>query len=422
MFRAPRGTQDLLPEEAPYWRRVEEVIHQVCRRYGYRLIATPTFEETSLFVRGVGQGTDIVEKEMYSFEDKGGESLTLRPEATAPVVRAYLEHGMHALPQPVKLYSIISIFRYERPQAGRLREAHQLNVEALGEMDPALDAEVLCLALDLYRELGLSGLSLQLNSTGCPRCRPAYIQELKRYYLGHLGQICSDCQLRYGKNPLRLLDCKVDRCQPILAGAPNIRSHLCPECAGHFVQLLKYLDLLGLPYTINPRLVRGLDYYTKTVCEVWAPGIGAQNAVGGGGRYDGLARELGGRPTPGIGIAMGIERIVMTMKSQSIAVRPEEPPRVFLAYLGQPAKEAALRLSATLRAAGLSAICSFGDRSLKAQLKQAGNSGAAYAVILGEEELKRGLVTLRDMARSQQVSVEIEGLPDRLRPTEAGNV
>ncbi|MEA3459875.1 MAG: histidine--tRNA ligase, partial [Chloroflexota bacterium] len=364
LYKAPRGTRDILPEDQPHWRLVEERIHRICQLYGYRKINIPIFEETSLFERGVGEGTDIVEKEMYSFIDKGGTELTLRPEFTAGVVRAYLEHGMHVLPQPVKLYSIGPAFRYDRPQAGRYRQFHQFNVEAIGVQDPALDVEVMSLAKQFYEELGFKELSFQINSIGCPRCRPRYLKVLVEYYEQHLDEICDDCRRRLKRNPLRVLDCKNEACQPIIAGAPPILDHLCQECREHFDALRRYLDLLGWPYTINPRLVRGLDYYTKTVFEVWAEGIGAQSALCGGGRYDGLAEELGGNPTPGVGFAAGLDRTILAMRKQGIEVPSLPAPQVSLAYLGQEAKEAALRLLASLREAGISVACAFGERSL----------------------------------------------------------
>ena len=418
MYKAPRGTQDILPQDQPYWNYVKETAVRILHLYGYQPIDTPIFEETSLFVRSVGETTDIVEKEMYTFEDKGGVSLTLRPEFTAGVVRAYIEHGMHVWPQPVRLYSIGPAFRYERPQAGRFRQFHQINVEAIGEQDPALDFEVMSIAWQLYEELGFKGLSFQVNSTGCPKCRPGYVKVLREYYQSRVDEICDDCKRRLERNPLRLLDCKQDRCQPAIAGAPRITEYLCDECAEHFQALRSYIDLVGWPYTLNHRLVRGLDYYTKTVFEVWAEGIGAQNAVCGGGRYDGLAEELGGPPTPGVGFAAGIERIVMTMKYQGIQVPPLESPRVFIAYVGDEAKREAIKLAHTLRIRQVGAICALGNRSLKSQMKRADKSGVLYTIILGEEELARQALTVRDMRNGQQLEISadsvVEWLKDRL--------
>ncbi|HHH42393.1 MAG TPA: histidine--tRNA ligase, partial [Chloroflexi bacterium] len=317
-FQRPTGTQDILPEEQPYWEHVRSHAVRLARQAGFERIDVPIFEATDLFARGIGTATDVVEKEMYTFEDKGGNSLTLRPEFTAGVVRAYIEHGMHVRPQPVKLYSLGPVFRYDRPQAGRYRQFHQLNLEILGTQDPAADLEIMLLVWELYAGLGFQGLSFQLNSTGCPRCRPGYVEVLKAYYQKHIDEICDDCRRRLQTNPLRVLDCKAEQCQPVIAAAPPIGDHLCDECADHFATLREYLDLLDRPYILNHRLVRGLDYYTKTVFEVWAAGIGAQAAVCGGGRYDGLAEILGGPPTPGVGVAAGIERIVLVMKAQGV--------------------------------------------------------------------------------------------------------
>jgi histidyl-tRNA synthetase len=407
MYKSPRGTQDILPEEQPYWRHVRRRIAQVCALYGYEPIDTPLFENTEIFARGVGEGTDIVDKEMYSFLDRGGDNLTLRPELTASIVRAYIEHGLARRPQPVRLYGLGPCFRYERPQAGRYRQHNQLSVEGLGEMDPALDVEVMSVAWHLYADLGFRNLTFQINSIGCPRCRPSYLERLVAYYRPYQEVVCPDCQRRLVKNPMRLLDCKEEQCQPIIAGAPYSTDYLCPECRQHFETLQRYLKLLQRPYTFNHRLVRGLDYYTKTVFEVWAEGIGAQNAVCGGGRYDVLAELLGGPPTPAVGFGSGIERIILTIKQQQVAVPPLPVPVALVAYHGPAAKEAALALLARLRAADIPAVSTYGERSLKAQLRQAGALGVSYALIIGEEEVRAGTVTVRDMARSQQQAVPL---------------
>jgi histidyl-tRNA synthetase len=397
VYLAPRGTIDILPEDQPYWLHLYDQIRRVVALYDYQRIDVPAFEETALYVRGVGEGTDIVDKEMYNFTDKGGREIALRPEFTAGIVRAYLEHGMRTLPQPVKLYSTGPIFRYERVQAGRYRQHTQFDIEVLGSLDPAVDLDVMSVAWQLYSELGFRGLAFQLNSTGCPACRPAYIRELVAYYEPRRGQVCEDCRRRLERNPLRVLDCKVPTCQPIIAGAPHITDHLCPECAAHFEALRGYLDALERPYTLNHRLVRGLDYYTKTVFEVWAQGIGAQNAICGGGRYDGLAQELGGPPTPGIGFGSGMERIVLLMKEEGIAVPGAPAPQVVLVYHGQEAKTRCVQLITDLRAQGVRAALGFDDRSFRAQLRNANRLGAAYALILGEDELATGQVVLQNM-------------------------
>ncbi len=415
LYKAPRGTLDILPEDQPYWRHIYQTIHHLCSLYGYEQIDTPMFEETHLFARGIGEATELVEKQMYTFEDRGGTSLTLRPEFTAGVVRAYLEHGMYVRPQPAKVYSLGPTFRHERPQAGRYRQFTQWNVEAIGEMDPAVDLEVMVICWALYEEMGFSGLSFELNSTGCPRCRPAYLRFLEAYYRDHIDEICDDCRRRLELNPLRVLDCKADVCQPIIAEAPQILGYLCDECADHFATLRQYLDALDRPYRLNHRLVRGLDYYTKTVFEVWAAGIGAQNALCGGGRYDGLAEELGGPPTPAVGFAAGLERIVLTMKEQDVEAPPLPAPAVFVATLGQEAKTAGLRLLAELREAGLGAVSTFGDRSLRAQLRQANRQKVSYAVILGEQEVESGQATVRSMADRQQWEVSLAELVECLK-------
>ena len=402
MYKAPRGTADVLPQDQPYWRYVEGKAAHICHLCGYRHIDTPIFEDTRLFVRSIGDETDIVKKEMYTFEDRSGTNMTLRPEGTAPVCRAYLEHGMHNLPQPVKLYYIAPIFRYERPQAGRYRQHHQFGFEAIGDIDPALDAEIIDMAWQFYASLGLEGFSLKLNSIGCPKCRPKYIEELKRHYVPYRTQLCRDCQTRLGRNPLRLLDCKQDSCQPAANSAPHSLDYLCSECTEHFKRLQGYLDLMGIPFEVTHRLVRGFDYYTKTVFEIQPKEEGAQSALGGGGRYDGLIEELGGKPTPAIGFAAGIERVILNIKKQTIAVPPLSHPDVFIAYVGQEAKKQALKLVVQLRKAGIGATTPFGDRSLRSQLRQANTLGVNQTLIIGEEEIRTDTVLLRDMTKAEQ--------------------
>ncbi len=409
-YQRPSGTQDVLPEDQHHWAHVRARAARLALLAGFERIDVPIFERTELFTRSVGEGTDIVDKEMYSFTDRGKHEITLRPEFTAGVVRAYIENGMHVLPQPVKLYTFGPIFRDERPQAGRFRQHTQFNVEILGELDPAADLEVMLLAWDLYADLGFSDIGLQLNSTGCPQCKPGYIQELKEYYAQHAGRICDDCRRRLDRSPLRVLDCKADGCQPIIEGAPDIMDHLCEECEDHFTELRQSLDLLGRGYTINQRLVRGLDYYTKTVFEVWAAGIGAQSAICGGGRYDGLAEALGGRPTPGVGFGSGLERIIMVMQHLGIDVPQLPGPRVFLAHLGHAAQRRSLQLAQELRGAGVGAWLAFGERGLKAQLREANKRGVRFAVILGENELASGQAAVRDMESSEQSSIDLAAL------------
>lgn len=413
-FQAPRGTQDVLPQDAPFWRYVVDTIHKVTALYGYEQVDVPMFEESAIYVRGVGEGTDIVDKEMYTFRDRGDTELTLRPEFTAGVVRAYIQNGMGVWPKPVKLYAIGPCFRYERPQAGRFRQHTQLTVEALGEQDPALDVEVMSVAWQLYAELGARNLSYQINSTGDPKCKPAYVKALVDYYNQHLSEICEDDHRRLARNPLRVLDCKVPSCQPVIEGAPHFLDYLCDDCATHFATLRSYLDALQRPYTINHRLVRGLDYYTKTVFEVWAQGIGAQNAVAGGGRYDGLAEMLGGPPTPAVGFATGLERVILTLKEQGTQVPALPHPQVSVVSLGQQARLEALRLTSALRAAGIAAAEAFGSKGMSAQLKNANRLGAAFALIIGDNELSRQVGLVRDLQSGAQEEKPLSGIVEYL--------
>jgi histidyl-tRNA synthetase len=404
-----------LPQEQGYWSFIKKKVSDICELYGYQRIDTPTFEDARLFVRSIGEETDIVEKEMYSFEDKGGDLITLRPEGTAPVCRAYVEHGMHTLPQPVKLYYIAAIFRYERPQAGRYRQHHQFGAEAIGDSDPALDAEIIDMAWQLYANLGLKGLTLSLNSIGCNKCRPKYLDSLKSYYSQHKESLCPDCKRRLLKNTLRLLDCKNPTCLSLSEKAPRSIDFLCQECAEHFDKLSRYLKLLDIPFSLSHRLVRGLDYYTKTVFEVTPQGeSGAQVAIVGGGRYDNLIEQLGGKSTPAVGFATGIERLVLNLKRQEVAVPNVPTPSVFMACLGNEAKEKALELISQLRKAGISTVGTFGDRSLKAQLKQANASKARYTIIIGEDEVKSRTVVLRNMAKGEQKTISIDKLVSSL--------
>lgn len=409
-YKRPTGTLDILPEDRPYWRFLEQTIHELMRLYGYQQIDVPVFEYTELYVRGVGEGTDIVEKEMYTFLDKSNDSLTLRPEFTAGIARAYVEHHMYKGPQPVKLYAIGPVFRYERPQAGRYRQHTQVSVEAFGEQDPALDFEILSLAHHLFTRLGFRDLYFQLNSTGCPVCRPRYVEALKAYYMAHYDEIDQDCKRRLQRNPLRVLDCKAEQCQPVIAGAPNILDYLCDDCRTHFERLRMYLDDAGLKYVLNPRLVRGLDYYTKTVFEVWAEGIGAQAAICGGGRYDGLVAEIGGPEVPGIGFGAGWERIILAMKAQGITPPPLPGLDVLVAHFGAATKPVAVRVATQLREAGIATWLAFGERSLKSQMREANRLGVRYTVIVGEDELSRQAATVRDMVTGVQQEVPLADL------------
>lgn len=403
----PRGTNDILPGEVEKWRYLEDRIRSICREYGYSEIRTPIFEHTELFLRGVGDTTDIVEKEMYTFIDRGNRSVTLRPENTAPVVRAYLEDKLYALPQPVKLYYIGPMFRYDRPQAGRFRQFHQFGVEVFGSHDPAVDAEVMAMSMEFYRRLGLHNLELHVNSVGCPQCRPALIQKLQEYFRPHLGELCKNCRERFEKNPLRILDCKEPNCGVIGIDAPTTVDCLCPDCAGHFAEVKKNLELTDITYQEDKRLVRGLDYYTHTAFEIVAPDIGAQSSVGGGGRYNGLVEICGGPPIPGIGFALGIERIILAMERQGLSFGEAGGTEVFMVTANQAAAGEAVRLLNKIRRAGISADKDYMNRSLKAQMKYAGKTGARYTVIIGEDEIKQGTALVRNMGLGQQESVPL---------------
>jgi len=407
-YQRPPGTLDILPEEQPYWTRLRNHAKHLAELAGFERLDVPVFEATEVFARGIGEGTDVVDKEMYSFTDKGGRDLTLRPEFTAGVVRAYIENGLHVEVQPQKLYSIGPTFRYDRPQAGRYRQFTQFNAEILGEQDPAADLEIMTLVWDLYAGLGIPDLEFQLNSTGCPRCRPKYVEALKDYYHGHDDEMCEDCRRRLERSTLRVLDCKAAQCQPIIENAPRIIDYLCDECRDHFASLREYLSLLDRRYVLNHRLVRGLDYYTKTVFEVWASGIGAQSALCGGGRYDGLAELLGGPETPGVGVAIGLERIVMTMKELEVQPPAPRTPKIYLAYLGEEPRQVSLTLMDELHRADVGVYLAMGrDRGLRSQLREADKRAVRYTVILGGNELESGKATVRDMISGDQVDVDL---------------
>jgi len=414
LYKSPRGTTDILPEEQRYWRHVESKAVEICQLYGYERVDTPAFEDAGLFKRSIGEGTDIVTKEMYIFQDQSGNELALRPEGTAPVCRSYLEHGMSNLTQPVKLYYLAAIFRYERPQAGRYRQHYQFGCEAIGDASPTIDAEVIDMAWQFFLSLGLKNLSLQLNSIGCKECRPKYLETLKQYYSSHANGLCPDCKTRMEKNTLRLLDCKKPFCQEIAGKAPGSSDYLCQECGEHFENVQKHLEILKITFQVNHRLVRGLDYYTRTVFEIHPPEEAAQSALGGGGRYDNLIEQLGGKPTPAIGFASGIERIVINLKRQEVNVPDLPKPRLFIACLGEEAKLEATKLISNLRQQGIAAIMATGDRSLKAQLRQANGFAIDHVAIIGEDELKSHAVTLRNMANGEQKTVAADKLTSLL--------
>lgn len=406
----PRGTNDILPGDSDRWRALEGIIHQICAEFGYQEIRTPIFEHTELFIRGVGETTDIVEKEMYTFHDRSERSLTLRPEGTAPTVRAYLEHNLHAQSQPVKLYYIGPMFRYGRPQAGRFRQFHQFGVEAFGTNDPAIDAEVICLAMEFYSRLGLKNLTLLLNSVGCPKCRAQHRKLLHQFLEPRKSELCATCLGRFDRNPLRIFDCKSEICQQIVGAGPTILDSLCDDCKIHFGQVQRYLQAAGISYEIAPHLVRGLDYYTNTAFEIIVEGIGAQSAIGGGGRYNGLVEQVGGPSIPGIGFGLGLERILLALSEQGIELEETSSHDVFVVISGTEVKEQAFKLVYQLRQAGFKTGMDYLSRSMKAQLKYAGKNNYRYVAILGEEELANKQVALKDMTTGQQQNVNISEL------------
>jgi histidyl-tRNA synthetase len=412
-IQRPKGMQDVLPDDRRYWDAVIARANNLARRYGFQRIDVPVIEYTDLFARGVGVASDFfVQKEMYTIVEEDETSITLRPEFTAGFVRAYLENGMGSWPQPVKVYSIGPIFRRERPQAGRYRQHSQFNCEILGETDPAADVELMMLAMNLYRELGYRGLTFQLNSTGCPECKPVYVAALEKYLADYLPQLGEVDQERLRRNPLRVLDSKEAGMEAILANAPHIVDHLCADCADHFAELRGLLDGLEQSYTINFRLVRGIDYYTKTVFEVWAEGIGAQAAVCGGGRYDGLAEAIGGPAVPGVGFGSGIERIVLGMKEQDLPAPTPPAPPILVAHFGGETKLAAVRLAFQLRQADIGTRLAFARarRSLKSQMREADRRGVQYVLILGESELADGVAAVRSMTGGEQLMVPLNEL------------
>ena len=413
-IKRPRGTADVLPGEVEKWLALENLARRLSRTYGYVEIRTPIFEHTELFARSVGDATDIVEKEMYTFLDKGGRSITLRPEGTASVARAYIEHGMSTWPQPVKLYYVGPFFRHDRPQAGRLRQFHQFGVEVFGAAHPRADAEVIILAYEFFRALGLNGIEILLNSVGCPVCRAILLRRLKEFFQNRDEEVCTTCRARLERNPLRVLDCKDERCRELIRSAPTPVDTLCGECRRHFQQVQEYLGRQRVPYNVEPHLVRGLDYYTRTAFEFVAADLGAQNSVGGGGRYDGLVEACGGKPTPGVGFAIGLERTLLLMEKagKDVGQQPAKP-FVFVAIAGATDGEA-LSILYRLRQAGIVAETDYAGRNLRGQLKHAARLGACYVVIVGEEETARGKVILRDMKTGHQEEIEIDTLVQHL--------
>ncbi len=398
----------MLPQKARNWYRLEEKAVSLFERYGYARIVTPTFEHTELFKRGIGESTEIVQKEMYTFEDKSGRSLTLRPEGTAPIVRAYLQHNLSTRPLPAKLYYMGPMFRYERPQAGRCREFWQVGIEAVGSSAPALDAEVILLLMHYLKEVGLKDLSLYINSMGCLECRPKFVSEIGEKLAGYEDLLCSDCRRRVEQNPLRVFDCKKQQCRAALNKIPQISDFLCSPCSDHFTAVQSFLKEVDIGFELNPRLVRGFDYYTKTTFEVTSKYLGAQNALGGGGRYDELVQEFGGAPTPAIGFAVGLDRVLLALSKETGQSRQPARTKVFLVAVGEESKQKTFSLLHKIRTQGISADMDFQDRSLKSQMRLADKRGAAFTIILGSDELDQGVCGIRDMTTSVQEEVSLD--------------
>lgn len=410
MINIPKGTKDVLPEESYKWHYVEKTVREVARAFCVNEIRTPSFEHTELFLRGVGDTTDIVNKEMYTFEDKGGRSITLKPEGTAGVARAFIENSLYGNAQPTKMYYITPVFRYEKPQAGRLREHHQFGIEYYGAYSPAADVEVMMLAKTIFDKFGVGNLVLNINSIGCPECRKKYNAALKSYLGARLDDMCPTCRERFDKNPLRILDCKEEGCKAITKDAPSVIDYLCDDCRAHHESVCRQLDALGVNYVVNPRIVRGLDYYTRTVFEFISSNIGAQGTVCAGGRYNNLVEQVGGKPCPAVGFGMGIERLLLVLESLGLSVGEKYVPDVYFAPVCDKARDITPALALKLRAKGLSVDYDIMDRGFKPQLKYANKTGVKYLVILGEDEIAKGTASVKNMQSGEQVEVAFSEL------------
>ena len=403
-----KGTEDVLPKQSYRWQFIENIMREESRAYGFKELRTPVFEHTELFARGVGQTTDVVQKEMYTFDTKGGESVTLRPEGTAGAARAMLEHSLENEGLPIKASYFVSCYRYEKPQAGRLREFHQFGIEEFGTQSPVADAEIICLAQSVLDRLGLDQIHLELNSIGCPECRAKYNRALRDYFSQYKDKLCGTCLTRLEKNPMRLLDCKSPEDQAIAKDAPVITDYLCEDCENHFTEVKKYLDAAGVTYHINPKIVRGLDYYTKTVFEFITDCIGAQGTVCGGGRYDGLIEELGGKHTPSLGFAMGLERLLMVMDAQGIEIPNNDSCALYIATMGDEAKIKAFELLRRVRESGLTAETDVVGRGLRAQMKYADKIGAKYSMVLGDNEIAENKAKVKNMDSGEQTELALD--------------
>ena len=417
LTRAPKGTSDILPENSYKWQYVEDVIKKLCNDFGVREIRTPVFEHTELFSRGVGDTTDVVEKEMYTFDDKGGRSITLRPEGTAGAARSFIENGLFNNPQPTKLFYGISCYRYEKPQAGRMREFHQFGVEYFGTQHYSADAEIIELALMLFERLGIGNLTLRINSIGCPECRKAYNEKLKEFLSANYDSLCETCKGRYERNPMRIIDCKSSVCKDIIKDAPRLVDYLCDECSTHFENVKSSLENMDIPYEIDPDIVRGLDYYTKTVFEITADIASSNTTICGGGRYDGLVAQLGGPDTPGCGFAIGMERLFLCLEAQGIEIEDKGKMDIFVGSIGDNSARYAQKLTHQLRKLGVSADYDKLSRSVKAQMKQANKLGCRYSVIIGDDEISGGKIMLKNMelGESTEVSLSAEAIFENIK-------
>ncbi|MEG2002178.1 MAG: histidine--tRNA ligase [Clostridia bacterium] len=419
MINIPKGTKDVSPLDSFKWQYVEQVFRDVTKTFNIKEIRTPTFEHTELFLRGVGDTTDIVNKEMYTFLDKGQRSITLKPEGTAGVGRSYIESGLASEVMPLKMFYIIPCFRYERPQAGRLREFHQFGIELYGSSAPSMDAEAITVAYNIFKKLGISNLKLNINSIGCKKCRKDYNEALKEYYRPHLAEMCETCRERFETNPLRILDCKEDACIAINKNAPSILDMLCDECHDHFENTKSYLQSAGIEYEIDPRIVRGLDYYSKTVFEFVSLNIGSQGTVCGGGRYDGLVEELGGKPTPAVGFALGIERLLLLMDAVNVEIPQLPSTDIYFATMGEKASKLAFKYATLLRGKDVAVEIDHLDRSFKSQFKYANKIKAKFVVSIGEDELEKNVFKIKDMSNSNEVEFAISDFENILNLTKS---
>jgi histidyl-tRNA synthetase len=414
-IKRPKGTEDITPAQVYKWQYVEALMREICALNGYTEIRTPAFEHTELFHRGVGEATDVVQKEMYTFEDKAGRSITLKPEGTATAVRAFIENGLFNEPQPSKMFYFTPCFRYEKPQSGRLREHHQFGIEAFGSNDPSIDAEIINLAMTVYRRLGVQSLQLKINSIGCPKCRVEYNQKLMAYLSPKRSNLCETCQDRFNKNPLRIIDCKEERCQHQITDVPLILDHICEECSEHFDKLKESLDLIGLEYTVDPRIVRGLDYYTKTAFEIVTDTIGAQGTVCGGGRYDGLIEQIDGPCTPGVGFGMGIERLLIVLERAGIELPVPPAMELFIIGLGDAGVKESIKLIHQLRDHNVKCDKDYTGRSLKAQMKYANKMNAKYITVIGEDEINNNKIKVKNMENGSEEEIQLNQLLEYMK-------